>query len=315
MHWPIIMTRLFLVGLRHTGRGAAVLALCVGLAILPGRVEAQELDCSVSLDYSQLSGSSFEFLDDLERRIREYLNTQTWTEDRFQEYERINCSFQIIMTEAISRSQFRARLIVSTRRPIYNTMQQTPVVRINDEKWRFPYTQGTPLDFELDRFDPLTSVLDFYAYIILGYDYDTFSELGGEPHFQQARRINDRAQSTGAVGWSDVSTDRTRSALISELLDPRFEVLRRTYFQYHLRGLDRFISETQPARQTILEAVRNLQTLADDVSRSYTLDLFFSAKYQELTAMFQNTATRSQAYSLLTQVDPSHSSTYNDLIN
>jgi hypothetical protein len=297
-------------------RWGAVLLLVMGALFLTDRpAHAQELDCSVNLDYSQLSGSNFQFLDDLERRVREYMNSHSWTDDRFLEHERINCSLQIIMTEAISRSDFRARLIVATRRPIYNTMQQTPIVRINDENWRFSYTQGTPLELDLDRFDPLTSVLDFYAYVMLGYDYDTFSELGGQPYFQQARRISDRAQSTGGAGWSSVSSDRTRSALISELLDPRFEVLRRTYYRYHMQGLDRFIEQTQPARQTVLESIRTLQSLAETVSRSYTLDLFFSAKYQELTGMFRNTTSGSRAYNLLTQVDPAHSSTYNELVN
>ena len=309
------MTRLRIHVLGLLRWGGALLILVGALALSGQPAHAQELDCSVSLDDSQLSGSNYEFLDDLERRIREYMNTHSWTDDRFLEQERINCSLQMIMTEAISRSDFEARLIVATRRPIYNTMQQTPIVRINDESWRFSYTQGTPLELDLDRFDALTSVLDFYAYVILGYDYDTFSELGGQPYFQQARRIADRAQSTGGSGWSDVSTDRTRSALISELLDPRFEVLRRTYYRYHLQGLDRFIAETEPARQTVLESVRSLQSLAENVSRSYTLDLFFSAKYQELTAMFRETTSRSRVYNLLTEVDPSHSSTYSELVN
>jgi hypothetical protein len=306
------------VSYRFPHRWTRGLVLALLLGALTGAVHpahAQELNCSVNVNYSQLSGSDFAYLDELQQRIREYLNERTWTEDRFLEYERISCSFQIIMTEAISLSEFRARLIVTSDRPIYGTAQSTTVLRLNDEDWRFEYSRGTPLVFDLDQYSPLTSVLDFYAYIILGYDYDTFSELGGTPYFEQARRIADRAQSAGGAGWSSVSNDRSRTDLIAELLDARFRPLRVAYRDYHLRGLDRFVDQTTPARQTVLDVVEQLRGLEQEVSRAYTIDLFFSTKYQELTAIFEDSSVSDRAYNLLSQADPSHSSTYNRLVN
>lgn len=295
-----------------------LLAATLGIALAGAGAQdaqAQELNCTVDVDYTQLSGSDVEFLDDLERRIAEYVNDRSWTEDRFQDVERINCSMQIIVGEAVSLTEFRARLVVAARRPIHGTAQSTPVIRISDEEWRFEYSRGTPLVFNLEQFDPLTSVLDFYAYVILGYDYDTFSALGGTRHFERARRIADRAEASGGSGWSSLSGDQSRVELINELLDPRHRPLRQALYEYHLNGLDRFVTETDAARQTVFDVLLDLQELDRTLNRSYVLSIFFAAKYTELTAIFLNARISDRAYELLTQIDPSHSSEYNRLVN
>jgi hypothetical protein len=282
--------------------------------LLPLPAEGQELSCRVQIDRSQLSGSEFSFLDDLERRIREYMNTQDWTDDEFLTHEQIACDLRIIILEAVSLSEFRSRLIVTTRRPIHGTAQSTVVVRINDPEWRFEYGRGTSLNFDLEQYDSLTSVLDFYAYVILGYDYDTFSELGGTPFFETARRIAGRADGSGDPGWATVSTQRNRRQLINDLLAQRHRPLRKVYHDYHLNGLDRFVKDPPKARQAILDVVQRLRTLDQSLSNSYPLDLFFSTKYQELTAIFRDGDLQDRAYNLLTRVDPSHSSEYERIV-
>jgi hypothetical protein len=294
-------------------RTGVVLAL---LFVLPATQEGlgQELACRVQIDRSQLSGSEYTFLDDLERRVEEYMNTQNWTDDQFLPFEQIACSMQIVILEAVSLSEFRARLIVTTRRPIHDTAQSTVVARLNDPEWQFEYSRGSSLTYDLNRYNPLTSVLDFYAYVMLGYDYDTFSELGGTPHFETARRIADEAKGSGDPGWSTVSSDRNRRQLIDELLAQRHQPLRRAYYRYHRKGLDRFVKNPQQARQAVLGVVETLQNVSQNVSASYPLDIFFSTKYQELTAIFSDGDLGNRAYNLLTQIDPSHSSEYNALV-
>lgn len=274
----------------------------------------QELSCQVQLDRSQLSGSEFSFLDDLERRIDEYMNTKDWTDDQFLPHEQIVCSVQIIILESISLSEFRARLIVTSRRPIYGTSQSTIIMRVNDPEWRFEYGRGTSLDFDLEQYNALSSVLDFYAYVMLGYDYDTFSELGGTPYFETARRIASRAEGSGDPGWSVVSSQRNRRQLIDDILSQRHQPLRKAYYRYHINGLDRFVKAPEKARTVVLEVVQTLQDLRRNLSNSYPLDLFFSTKYEELTAIFLSGDLQSRAYNLLTEIDPSHSSEYNRLV-
>lgn len=295
---------------------AAVWGLVVlGALLLAPPAHGQELRCRVQIDDSQISGaeSEFDFLDDLERQIREYMNTRSWTDDEFLPHERISCSMQIVLLESISISEFRARLVVTTRRPIYGTSQSSVVARMNDPEWRFEYSRGSSLTHDLNRYNALTSVLDFYAYLILGYDYDTFSPLGGTPYFDQAQTVVDQAEGSGDPGWSSVGTQQTRVQLLSNLTAQRHEPLRRVYYQYHRQGLDRFVQETEVARENMMEVLESLQTLSDRLSRSYALNLFFSTKNQELTAVFEGSDVESQAHSLLVQMDPSHSSQYNRL--
>lgn len=286
---------------------------CTLLLAAPGH--AQELSCRVQIDDSQISGaeSEFEFLDDLERQIQEYMNTRSWTDDRFLRHEQISCSMQIVILESVSLSEFRARLIVTSRRPIYGTSQSSVVARVNDPEWRFEFSRGATLNYDLDRYDPLTSVLDFYAYLILGYDYDTFSPLGGTPYFETAQTVADQAEGSGDPGWSSVGTQQNRVQLLSNLLDQRHEPLRRVYYDYHRQALDRFVKETDAARQSMLEVLQTLQSLTDRLSRSFALNLFFSTKNDELTAVFAGSELESQAHSLLVQMDPSHSSQYDRL--
>jgi len=291
-----------------------------GLVVLGGLLLAppsngQELRCRVQIDDSQISGaeSEFDFLDDLERQVREYMNTRSWTDDEFLSHERISCSMQIVLLESIGVSEFRARLVVTTRRPIYGTSQSSVVVQLNDPEWRFEYSRGTSLSHDLDRYNALTSVLDFYAYLILGYDYDTFRPLGGTPYFEQAQTVVNQAEGTGDPGWSSVGTQQTRVQLLSNLLAQRHEPLRRVYYEYHRQVMDRFVQETEVARENMMGVLETLQTLTDRLSRSYALNHFFSTKNQELTAVFEGSDLESQAHSLLVQMDPSHSSQYSRL--
>lgn len=305
---------------RLGGRGGLVTRLLAS-AVLAGSLlgvgvsdaRAQELDCSVSVDYSRLSGSDFGRLAELESLIEEYLNDHRWTDDRFQPHERISCSFSLVFVDNQGMDRFSVRLTVVSRRPIYGTMQFSPVLQHMDNSWSFSYVENQSIVHDLDRFDQLASVLDFYAYLILGYDYDTFSELGGTPYFEEARRIAELAQSAGAAGW-DPNATSSRGALIDQVLDPTMEPLRVAYFRYHYHGLDHFTSETENARESMLEALRSINELLQNVSSNYAVSLFFSTKYEEVTAAFQQGDLSNQAHQVLVDADPSHSSTYNRLV-
>lgn len=277
--------------------------------------QSQELSCLIAVSYRNLSGSDYSFLDELEQRAIEYMNQRQWTEDRFEDEERINCSMRIEFTEAITLSQFRASLVVSSSRPIYGSAQRTQVLTLSDADWQFEYSQGTPLIFQPDKYDPITSVLNYYAYILLGFDYDTFDELGGQPHFEKARRIAEIAQNVGAIGWNSLGGDQSRGELISNIMDPRFAVLRTAYFDYHYSSLDNFIENTADSRRMMLSIVEDLAALREDVTRAYYLDQFYSAKYKEIVSVFRGSQEASQAFDALSKADPAHLSDYSSMLN
>lgn len=282
--------------------------------VFAGPVAAQELDCSVEVDYRSLQGNDFSFLDDFEESVLEYVNQRQWTDDRFRPEERIDCSFQIVFTEAVTLTRFRARLVLTTRRPIYGSVQRTTVLQISDESWQFDYSRGTPLIFEPDRHDDITSVIDFYVYLMLGYDYDTFDELGGTEYFDEARRIAERAQNAGATGWSSLGGNQSRGELISQILDPRFRELRRVYFAYHFDFLDHFIEDTDNAQARLMDVVETVASLRQDVQRAYFLDQFFTTKHQEIAAALQGSQHANQAFEALSESDPANMSAYRSMV-
>jgi len=287
--------------------------LMLFLVVVPS-ARAQEFNCSISVNIQNLSGSDFSFLQDLQPQMVEYMNRRHWTQDTFQDFERIECTMQLFFLEAISLTRFRVRLVIAMRRPIYGTSERTTVVQFSDEEWQFSYTRGTPLIFDIDRFDQLTSVIDFYAYLMLGYDYDTFSDLGGTRYFDQARLIAGLGRSSGTTGWSQLGTNQSRGELIAQLMDPRFRTLRQMYFEYHFEGLDHYTTDPGRARKAILGVLTGLKTLTADVSRAYVMDLFFSTKYQEVAAIFRDSPEKGEAFDILAEIDPAHLSEYTKIV-
>jgi len=280
------------------------------LLVVPQNTVAQEFNCTVTVNYQALAGSDYSFLQEMKERTAEYINKRQWTEDRFEDKERIDCTISIVFTEALSLTQFRAKLILGSRRPIYGTAQQTTVLQLSDESLQFEYSQGTPLTYQPDRYNSLTSVLNFYAHIMLGFDYDTFDTRGGQKQFEAAQRISEIAQSSGAAGWSSIGGDQSRGELIAQIMDQRFQLLRTFYFDYHFGVLDHFVKDPDDARTKLLTLIQGLVGLREEVSRAYYLDQFFAAKYLEVANVFRLSPQAVQAFDALSKMDPSHLSDY-----
>ena len=262
--------------MRSLLKSGIVFLLLAGL-IQPPHASAREFLCTVGVNYRQLEGSGFDFLNDLSELIRDYINENSWTNDRFAPEERIECSIQIFFLDAFTQTTFRAQLVITSKRPIYGTMAKTTILQVSDDRWEFAFAQGTPLVFETERYNALTSVIDYYMYVILGYDYDTFDELGGEEHFQKARRIMQAAIVANGAGWDGLDRD-SRTQLVDQMTDPRFRPFREAYFNYHFYGLDHFTEEVDEARQAMIEVLLTMRDLYNDLSRQYVFDIFFLNK-------------------------------------
>jgi hypothetical protein len=178
----------------------------------------------------------------------------------------------------------------------------------------FDYTQGAALTSNRDVYDPITTLLDYYVLLIIGYDYDSFSEFGGTPYFERARIAADLAKNASGTGWSKLGGERGRTTIVEELLDPRFRDVRIAYYTYHLKGLDLFVSKLEDARLNVLEAVKAMKTVYDSNARSYVMDLFFSVKYKELVEILRESPVGAEAYDMLAELDLQHVSDYQVLI-
>tara|TARA_R110002126_G_scaffold288548_2_gene442402 strand:+ start:5002 stop:5901 length:900 start_codon:yes stop_codon:yes gene_type:complete len=279
---------------------------------------AQEFECQVTLNYEQLEGNSFNYLTELEDRIEEYVNDFQWTEYQYAEEERISCQIQLIIESGNSNFNFGSRVIFTARRPIYDTVTKTNSIILSDENWQFNYPEGRTLIHDKLQFDNLTGTLDFFMNIILGYDFDSFSELGGTPYFRTAQDVVDLAQTTSAIGWTRAANNRrNRFNLIADLLNPTYEPLRTAYYSYHRLGLDQFSGDAKKARQEILGVLTLIRDTKRRATSNYLFDVFFNTKAKEISGAFNEAeaAVKRQAYSILLEADQGHLTEYTNLQN
>src|SRR5690625_399403 len=294
------------------------LLLCMIGGVATPYSYGQEFDCDISINDRQISGSSVDYTDDLARELESYINESRWTGERPAPQERIRCRMQLILRDVDAMANFDAELIVSMRRPIYNTMQETQAVLLVDPTWRFHYQRGRSLIRDPLQFDELTSVIDFYVYVMLGFDYDSYIELGGSPWFSRARDILELAEPTGSPGWSrNISNPSNRFGLISGLTNLGYEERSEAWYLYHRLGLDQFTTDQEEARAAVMEALELIQENRRQASQDFLFDIFFDTKYVELVSIFRDAPPRErlQAYNLLREVDPGHSSEYERLRN
>lgn len=277
---------------------------------------SQELNARVQVDKSRLSGSSLGYLDNFAKQVETYLNEYNWVDARFDEYEKIDVDIRIILMNTDNNYNFEANLIISSRRPVYNSLQQTPLFLHNDENWTFNYTPNRGFLHDDLQFDSITTLLDFYAYIILGFDFDSFSELGGTPYFKQAQNLISLAQVSSSPGWSRNSRiSRNRAQFVADLINPGYRGLRRAVYVYHRHGMDQFLADPNVAREEIISALKIIRETRRNTTSNNLFNTFFDAKYRELVSIFEDAPTdmRLEAYNLLSKIDQSHLSEYEKL--
>lgn len=300
-------------------RLSALTVLVLAAALAPA--SAQELNCNVDLNRAAITGTEFGFLDEFREEVFRYVNSRAWTDDVFRAEERIDCQVQITFTAAESQTLFNAQLVIQASRPIYGTAQRTTIFRVADNNWAFSYARGQNLIYDPNRFDPLTSVLDFYANLILGYDYDTFEAFGGTRFFERAQRIAELSRATPAGepgrGWYGQGIeDRARFTLAQELLDPVFAPVRQAQYDYHFTVLDHFLLGHEQAWADAMVTLGALHELyLQNNRRRYVTDVFFGAKYQEIVSLLVDAPQRNEAYALLSEMDSAHIGAYDGLVN
>jgi hypothetical protein len=275
--------------------------------------QAQELNCSISVISPQVQNTEKRIFETLQNDAREFLNSTRWTNDSYKMEERIECSILITVSERLSNDKYRATIQVQSSRPAFNTSYNTTIVNILDQDFTFNYTESQQLQFqENQHISNLTSVLAYYAYLIIGLDYETFSEKGGEPYFQKALQIVNNAQNEPERGWKQFDGSKNRYWIIENLLNARFEDFRKVLYRYHRLGLDVMQSDQENGRRVIFECLPDLRRIRQDQPNSYLMQVFFTSKADELVNIFSEGMpdTKNKAAQLLMQMDPSNSAKY-----
>lgn len=277
----------------------------------------QELNCSVSINASQVQTSDAGVFNDLKNSIEQFMNGRKWTNDTYKNHEKIVCNILITITKMPAIGSFSAAVQVQSARPVFNSSYTSLLFNYADREWDFEYIESMPLEYNDNTFTSnLTSMLAFYAYLIIGLDYDSFSELGGTPYFQRALAVVNNAQQSNLPGWQAIGSNRNRYWIIENLNNPQMAELRKAIYNYHRNGLDIFDSNPDQGRQVILNGLREIKKIRDINPNSILVVSFFDAKGKELADIFSdgNIQVRRQAYDIITTIDPSNRSNYEKII-
>lgn len=280
------------------------------------QLSAQELNCVVNVQARQIEGSERVVFDEMQKAVFQLINGRKWTRDEYETYERIDCSILITLEERLGANQFSGNIQVQASRPVYNTDYKTPIMNIRDEDFVINYNQFEPLLYNEGTYSgELATILAFYVYMILGYDYDSYSLEGGTPYFQEAQRIVNNAQSSSELGWKAFENQRNRYWLIENALSARFKPLRKTYYNYHRLGMDEMQLNMQKGRTAITNTLKGLMPVHNVNPSSYNMQAFFNAKMQEILNLYTEASEQEirEITELLITIDPGNANNYEKL--
>lgn len=285
-------------------------------------VYSQELNCTVKIiTDSKLEVTSVEqeILSQLEQVIYEMMNNTQWTKDQFTIEERINCNLQLQIRSIPAQGTFSGALQVQSSRPAFNSNYNTVLFNFNDEDITFSFSRNAILSYAPNQYrDNLTSILAFYAYFMIGMDYDSFSNKGGTKFFNEAQQIVLNAQSSGASGWrSNEQGKRNRYWLVDNILHELFSPLRICNYEYHRNGLDALNEDKVKARGAIYTAINKLVKVVATRPNSLNLSNFIQAKSIELRNLYQDAELKEKndIVALLKRLDPTNSPKYQEILN
>lgn len=283
-----------------------------------GTAGAQELNCLVTINVGpKVRTVDQSVFRDMKNAFQQFLNGRKWTNDAYLTHEKINCSMLININDMPSIGVFSASVQVQAARPVYNTNYTTLTFNFADRDWDFEYLESQPLEYNDNTFTSnITSMLAFYAYMIIGIDNDTFSELGGNANFQRALQVVNNAQASNRSGWQPMGSIRNRYWLVENYINPQFVDIRRAMYRYHRLALDTFDKNPEQSREIILKCLKDIKKARDINPNAIIVISFFDAKSKELANIFSDGAlpVRREAYDLIIIMDPSNQSGYEKMI-
>ncbi len=281
-------------------------------------VKSQELNCNVVVNADRVETTDRRIFLDMQSAFSQFLNNRKWTDDNYDVAERINCNLVITIEEMPVVGSFKATVQIQSSRPVYGTSYESLMLNFADRDWQFDYIESQPLDFNENSFSSnIASMLAYYAYIILGIDYDSFEALGGTSFFERANNQVILAQESNMPGWKQFDSQRNRYWLAENFLSPIFHPVRESIYLYHIQGLDQFLENPDASRGIILEVLKKMQVANRSRPNSIFTIAFLDAKSNEIINIFSegDMNIRRQAYEILRALDPTLTSKIGKIIN
>lgn len=277
---------------------------------------AQELNCTVEVNSQQVQGQESTF-QALQESLNEYMNSTKFTSAQFSPNEKIECRLFLTVKE-YTDDIVKGDIQIQSSRPVYNSSYTTTLLNYKDNKVEFEYRPHQQMVFSENTMeDNLTALLNYYAYLILALDFDSFSPQGGQPYFDRLQSIVQMAQTSGEVGWKTYDDNRNRAAVLAAFTEPNTQVIRDLFYQYHRRGLDEMSVAPDKGRGTITKALPMLDQIREKAPMSVALTMWHDAKLDELINVYsKGTQTeRDEVYKLLIDLYPTDQTRLNDIKN
>ena len=267
---------------------------------------AQELLCTVEVNTDQVNGTYKQVFETLQQAITEYMNTTVFTNTQIAANEKIECRLFFTVKE-YTDDVVKGDLQIQSMRPVYNSSYTTTLINFRDTKVEFTYREGEPLVYSLNNMESqLTAILNFYAFLVIAVDFDSFSPKGGEPYFERLKQIVQMAQSSGETGWKAFEDTKNRSAVLASFTDAPASVIRDAMYQYHRQGLDLMSTSVDKGRASVTESLDAIAKIYSAAPMSVALSMFKDAKLDELANIYSKAPQREReaVYKLLEPIYP-----------
>lgn len=284
---------------------------------------AQELNARVTVNTTRVSTSvNRSTFVTLQTAITNFLNNRKWTPDVFATNEKIDCSFTFNLEQTNEPNVYAASIAIQAARPVYNTSYLSPLINFQDENVTFKYIEFQQLEFNENRINGaepmisnLTAIMAYYVYVILAFDYDSYSLKGGEKYFQKAQNIiNNAPDGRGISGWKAFDGQRNRYWLIENMLNARYQVMHDVYYNYYRMGMDNMFDNEKSARTELLNVLNLMNNFNTENPNTMISQFFFQGKSTEWIKVFAKAAPpeKARARELLTKLDLTNSGKYNE---
>lgn len=280
----------------------------------------QELQARLSIN-SMAVGSKVDkkVFQTLQSALYNLLNNRKWTNESFEQNERIACNF-LLNIESGDANVYKATLTVQAARPVYNSNYESPLINFRDDNVIFKYVEYQAMEFNDNRVsgtDPLssnlTATLAYYVYMILALDFDSFSLRGGDPYFQKAQTIvNAAPESREITGWKAFDGVRNRYWLIENFTNSRYAMLHDAMYNYYRLGMDLMYENETQARTAITKSISLLNSLNNDNGNTMAVQFFFEGRAKEIVNVFKRSTPdeKQHAREMLVKLDITNANMY-----
>jgi len=288
--------------------------------ILNSTSRAQELQANVTVLSNRVTQVDKRIFTTLQSALFDFLNNRKWTNENFQPNEKITCNFLLNLSGSPETNVYTAALTIQAARPVFNSTYQSPLVNFMDESVVFRYIQFQPLDFNDTRVqgsEPLaanlTAIFAYYAYMILGLNFDSYSLRGGDQYYQKALNIVNNAPEASTIsGWKPFDGVRNRYWLNENLTNSKYTQIHDAMYDYYRQGLDQMYDKENDARTAVLNTLNILNTVNTENPNLMIMQFFFEGKANELSNIFKkgNPDEKSRALDFLSRLDISNINKY-----